>query len=71
MVKWGIQKLQSNLKWGMHLKYTMHKLNICIIWYIECNNIFDKIGMRNIHGNVFSDTVFLKHTLIEIKGKFP
>ena len=55
----------------MYLKYTMHKPNIYIIWYIECNNIFYKIWMRKYHENVFSDAVFLKDTLIEIKCKFP
>ena len=30
-----------------------------------------KLGWGNIHGNGFSDTVFPKDTLIEIKGKFP
>ena len=30
----------------MYLKYTMYKPNIYTIWYIECNSIFDKIGMR-------------------------
>ena len=30
-----------------------------------------KLWWGNIHGNVFSDTVFLKDTLIGIKDKFP
>ena len=29
----------------MYLKYTMHKPNIYIIWYIEFDSIFDEIGM--------------------------
>ena len=29
----------------MYLKYTMHKPNIYTFWYIECDNIFDTIGM--------------------------
>ena len=46
MVKLWIQKLQLNLRCGMYLKYMTHKPNISTIWYIECNSIFDKIGMR-------------------------
>ena len=50
----------------------MQKHKIYTIWYIECNSLFYiKLGRENIHGNVFSDAVFLKGTLIEIKGKFP
>ena len=30
----------------MNLKYTMHKPSIYTIWYIECNSIFGKIGMK-------------------------
>ena len=30
----------------MCLKYTAHKPNIYTIWYIKCNNIFDKIEMK-------------------------
>ena len=55
----------------MYFKYMMHKPSIYTIWYIGYNIISGKIGKRNIHGNVFSDTVFLNDTLIEIKGKFP
>ena len=29
----------------MYLKYTMQKPNIYTSWYIECDSIFDKIGM--------------------------
>ena len=70
MVKWWIQKLQSNLKCEMYLKYMMHKPNIYTIWYIEYNSIFGTIGMRKYPWKCFSDTVFLKDTLIEIKGTF-
>ena len=30
----------------MYLKCTMSKPNIYTIWYMECDSIFDKIGMR-------------------------
>ena len=55
----------------MYLKYTVYKLNI---YPIDTSNVIAfviKFGWGNIHGNVFSDTVFLKDTLIKIKGKFP
>ena len=55
----------------MNLKYTMYKPNIYIIWYIECNSVFDKMVWGNIHGNVLSGTASLKDTLIKTKGKFP
>ena len=45
MAKSRIQKLQLNLKCEMYLMCTMRKPNIYTIWYIECNSIFDKIGM--------------------------
>ena len=71
MVKLWIQKLKLNLKCRMYLEYMMYKPSICTIWYIEYDSIFFiKFGWENIHGNVFSDTVFLEDTLIEIKGKF-
>ena len=54
----------------MYLNYTMNKPNINTIWYIEYNSFFIQFGWENIHENIFSDTVFLKDTLIEIKGKF-
>ena len=46
MMKLWNQKLQLNLKCVMYLKYTMQQPNIYTICYIECNSIFDKIGMR-------------------------
>ena len=70
MVKLWIQQLRQNLKCRMCLKYMMHKPNIYTIWYIECNSILMKSGWGNIHGNVFNDTVYLKGTLIWIKGEF-
>ena len=50
----------------------MRKPSIYTIWYIECNSrlFLIKLGWGKIHGNVFSDTAFLKDTLIGINGKF-
>ena len=71
MVKWWIQKLQQNFKCEMYLKYMMHKPNITPFDTSKIIVFLIKLEWENIHGNVFSDTVFLKDTLIEIKGKFP
>ena len=54
----------------MHLNYTLNKPNIYTIWYIKCDSIVE-LWWENIHRNVSSYTVFLKDTLIQIKGKFP
>ena len=37
----------------MYLKYTMHKPNIYTTWYIECNNIFEKNGMKKYLGKCY------------------
>ena len=58
------------MKRAMQSKFTVLKPNIYIVWYNKCDSIFDKIGMKKYPQNIFSCSVFLKATLIEINGKF-
>ena len=45
--------------------------SIYTIWYIKYESVSIIVGWGNIHKNVRSNTIFLKGTLFEIKGKFP
>ena len=51
----------------MHSKDMVNKPSFSTIWYIKCNSVLDKIGMEKYPQKY---CVFMKDTLIEIKGGF-